>query len=259
MRFVIASFNRSEMIKEKTLALLHRHNIPDNLIDIIVENEALKEKYNSSLNGKYNIIVSETKGLCEKRNFVRWYYRYETDETELIQLDDDIDDIVDVMKKNDFDLLEFCEKAFEISKTSGACFWGVSDYSNEFYIKNSKPLTTTLKLICGGFSGVVIDRNKEPIYGDCDSYEDLQFSCEHFLRDGLILRFNHVYLKTVLRIEEGGMCEDMGIEGRKIDEEITGNYCYDRYGDMVKWYDGKQHKEEWKNRRYLKINSRFKC
>lgn len=255
MRFVIASFNRSEMIKEKTLGMLHNYNVPEDMIDIIVENEALKEKYNSSLNGKYNIIVSKTKGLGEKRNFVRWYYRYETDETELIQLDDDIEEIKDAINPN-FDLLTFCEKAFELSKKSGACFWGISDFSNIFYIKNSKPLTTTLKLICGGVSGLVIDRNKDPIYGDCDSYEDLQFTCEHFLRDGLILRFNHVYMKTKLFIKEGGMVEDMTESGRIKDAEITGNYIYDRYSPMVRW------KETIKNKhfkRILKMNSRFKC
>ncbi len=256
MRFVIASFNRSEMIKDKTLAVLEQYNIPKDMIDIVVETEALKEKYNSSLSGLYNIIVSGTKGLGEKRNFVRWYYRNETDETELIQLDDDLDDIKDAINPN-FNLLTFCEKAFELSKISGATFWGISDYSNLFYIKNSKPLTTNLKLIIGGFSGLIIDRNKEPIYGDCDSYEDIQFTCEHFLRDGLILRFNHIYLKTKLFIPEGGMFEDKGgQEARVLDAISVGDYIYERYKPMVRW------KETIKNKHFekiIKMNGRFKC
>ncbi len=253
MRVVIISFNRANIIKKKTLSTLKKLEIPANIIDIVVETEALKEEYEKTLdNPFYTYIVSNTKGLGDKRNFVRWYYQYETNETEILQLDDDLDDIGDAYLGKDFNLLKLCEKAFNLCRETGACFWGISDYSNIFYIKNSKPLSTSLKMILGGFSGLLIDRLKEPIFCDCDNCEDVQFSCEHFLRDGKVLRFNHVFIKTKPDIPIGGMAECFGgVSNRFKNYEETCEYIYSRYAPMVRWVVKK-------NKKLLFINTRYK-
>ena len=53
---------------------------------------AAKKEWRDSICKDYNIIVSNTTGVGEKRNFVRSHYRNETDLEEIVCIDDDIDE-----------------------------------------------------------------------------------------------------------------------------------------------------------------------
>ena len=79
MKIVIPTFKRELILKNKTLKLLENHHISPFFVDIIVESKTAKEDYQKVIGFDYNIIVSNTNGICEKRNFIRWYYRYETE------------------------------------------------------------------------------------------------------------------------------------------------------------------------------------
>ena len=56
-RIAIPSYNRPEIIKTKTLALLESYNIPFENIDLFLENDEQYEKYLNTLNeDKYQSI-----------------------------------------------------------------------------------------------------------------------------------------------------------------------------------------------------------
>jgi len=94
-RICIPSYRRPILIKEYTLRILNKYGVDKNLIDIIVETEDMKNEYIESIGNEYNIIVSNTNGICEKRNFVRHYYQHETDVKYLVCIDDDIENLID--------------------------------------------------------------------------------------------------------------------------------------------------------------------
>ena len=199
----VPSYNRPKVINEKTLSFLGRMGMNEKFIDIIVETEDMKVDY-LNINPKLNIIVSNTNGIKEKRNFVRSYYQNNTNITNLVCVDDDIDEIMDWDKPITQDrFYEVIEEGFKLCHEKKLCVWGVSPFHNTFFLK--KNVSTNLKYICGAFFGLVIDRDKEVLQTSFDHYEDFCFTCQHFLRDGGVLRFNDVALKTKYFNPNGGI------------------------------------------------------
>ena len=80
----VPSYKRPHILKQKTLKLLER--LQNNLseVDVIVETDEMAEEYRKHIGDEVNIIVSNTDGIKEKRNFVRDYYQNKTDVDYLI-------------------------------------------------------------------------------------------------------------------------------------------------------------------------------
>ena len=250
VKIVIPSFKRAKILQDNTLLLLKNHNVPKKMIDIVVETEEMKEGYKGLL-GNYNIIVSNTKGICEKRNFVRDYYRNFTDYKYIFSIDDDIEQ-VRTIKDECPNILSIIAKGFEGCEAAGLNLWGINELHNTFYMKGSKEITTNLKYISGAFQGIIIDREKPQLYCDIDHGEDYQFSMEHFLRDGGVYRMNHYYLKTKYFITEGGICESMGGKIPRIENmNKNSEYLVERYGNMCKIKEA-----QWGND--IRLNGYFK-
>mgnify|MGYP004007008547 CR=1 FL=1 len=88
MKICIPTFNRSNILLNKTLVTLKNNNIDSNLIYIFVV-ESEYELYKSIIGDEYNIIVGVF-GLVNQRNFIENYF----DAGEhLIMLDDDVSEI----------------------------------------------------------------------------------------------------------------------------------------------------------------------
>ena len=238
MKIVIPTFKRELILKNKTLKLLENHHISPFFVDIIVESKTAKEDYQKVIGFDYNIIVSNTNGICEKRNFIRWYYRYETEIEEILCIDDDIDSVNAVF--NGADIKNLFIRGFDLARQAGATLWGINHIHNHLFMKNQKPVITRPCYIQGGFAGIIIDRNKDPIYADVDHYEDFQFSLEHYLRDGAILKLNHYYIKTDYKNTKGGIVASLGsVEARKQNAKENMVYMLNRYGNMLKKKESK--------------------
>ena len=242
-KICIPSFNRPEIIKTKTLKLLDNYNIPFNIIDIFIENQEQYDLYYENLKNdeKYhdlNLIITDTKGIKEKRNFIRNYYYYE-DHNFICCIDDDIDEIcvkVDDKKiKPVDDLDKLIIDNFLYTKKLNLNCWGVSAYHNPFFLKNN--VSTNLKYICGAFFGFVVDKKKEVLQTKFNRYEDFEFSILHFLRDGGVVRFNNICIITKY-FGDGGINQSYnGLENRKKDMEIAGNKfieLYPQYSRLIK-------------------------
>jgi len=239
MNYIIAipSYKRANILHLRTLAFLKRHSIPIKNIEIHVESQEMKDHYHNIIGSDYTILVSDAKGIGATRNYLRYYYKYETKHTNVLYLDDDIENVMDYDQPLQ-DLNGFVKKAFAITKSSKLNLWGISPFHNTFYLKDS--ITTTLKYIAGCFCGEIIDRKKHDIYTDVDHGEDFLFTMEHFIRDGGVIRFNKIAVVTKYFEQEGGICESVGgLAKRKITMETNCKYLVERYPGMCRLIEKK--------------------
>tara|TARA_A100001391_G_scaffold57632_2_gene35326 strand:+ start:1294 stop:2097 length:804 start_codon:yes stop_codon:yes gene_type:complete len=256
LKICCPSYKRPKIFKEKTLAFLISHKVFDwATLDVILETKEMVEEYKEVLRFMYllpkiNFIVSNTKGICEKRNFVRSYYRDNTNLNAIVCIDDDIDNLY-LLDKSLKSLHELIVEGHLLCEKHNLNLWGVSPFHNPFFMKNSPRVSTNLKYICGAFFGLLINRDKYLIHSDVDHGEDFQFSMEHFLRDGGVLRLNHIAIKTKYFEEKGGICESLGgLDNRKKQMKENCEYLCDRYGSMCRLHI--------KNYGYdIRLNSRF--
>jgi hypothetical protein len=235
-RICIPSFNRPEIIKTKTLKLLEKYNIEFNIIDIFIENEEQFDLYYENLkdNVKYhdlNLIITDTKGIKEKRNFIRNYYYHYEDCEFICSIDDDIDELcikVDDKKIKPIDNLnEVIINNFVYTKKLNLNIWGVSAYHNPFFLQDK--ISTNLKYICGAFFGFIVDKKKEILQTNFNHYEDFEFSILHFIRDGGVVRFNNICIITKY-FGDGGINESYnGLENRKLDMKKSGEKFVEMY------------------------------
>ena len=218
-RICIPSYKRAKMINLKTLAFLNRLQVPIEGIDVVVETEEMKQDYLEE-NSNLNIIVSNTNGIREKRNFIRNYYQFETDTRYLICIDDDMDNIMDMDKPITREaFIDATQQAFRLCEEKGLTLWGVSPFHNTFFMKRN--ISTNLKYICGAFFGLIIDRKYEPIFTTFNHYEDFCFTCQHFLRDNGTLRMNWLALKTKYFNPKGGITEWYGGKDKRAEAQET--------------------------------------
>lgn len=248
-RIVIPTYKREQTISIKTLALLRRHNIPYENIDILVEDQEQVNSYLKYISSDYNFICHYQKGIGAVRNWIRYYYKHETNVNHIVSLDDDIDEIMDFDQPM-CDLNGYIEKMFNTTANAKLNYWGVSNLHNTFYMTPGK-ITTGLKYIAGAFNGEIIARDKEDIQVAFDTLEDFAFTCEFYLRDDGVIRDNGVWLKTKY-FNDGGICETYGgtMARKKAMEKDSIDLCT-IYGDMVKRIEQDYGYD-------IKINSRWK-
>jgi hypothetical protein len=238
MKFEIAipSFKRAHILQNKTLNLLNRHGIPKHLIKIFVRDKDELASYLHTIGDSYHFVINDAKSIGEVRNHLKYYYREETNIDWVLYIDDDIDEIYQYINDKEIKVIENLEKRimynFMRAEEEGARLWGVGPLSNPFFMSNKE--TTNLKYIIGAFSGEIIDRSKEMILCDTDHGEDFQFSMEYYLRDGCVLRFNDIAIKTKY-FGDGGINESYGGKANRLAAcEGAMKYLEDRYGDMCK-------------------------
>ena len=232
-RIVIPSYQRPHILKEKTLAILRNQQIPIDKVDILLGTKEEGEEYRKVLGNQYpkNFTYHGQKGIGAVRNWIRWYYKYQTNVKYVVYIDDDITSILDWQKPIQ-NLESFIEDMFYETEVKKLNLWGVSAFHNPFFMK--KNITTNLKYICGAFCGEIIDRDKHDIYCDVDHGEDFQFTCEYFLRDGGVVRNNGVCLVTKYFGDGGINASYNGLENRQKDMEVQCKYLNDRYGPMTR-------------------------
>ena len=84
---VVPSYNRVEIFKEKTLALLKDYNIPKDKIYVFVANEDQKKLYDEGVGNDVGHVIVGVKGLVPVRNFI---FDYFPKGQPLVSFDDDV-------------------------------------------------------------------------------------------------------------------------------------------------------------------------
>jgi len=189
MNIAIPSYQRPIALREKTLRVLAEHGIAKHQIDIFVVSTEEAE-YKEALGSDYNIVVGEL-GLVEQKRFIEHYY---PEGHHIVFLDDDIEAIdLDVFSTLD----DLIQTAYKECVARGAYIWSVYPVWNPYFRKTKEPLSTSLKMCIGGFTGIINRPNNEELRLKwCRDREDVERTLKYFIHDGIVLRFNRVGYKT---------------------------------------------------------------
>lgn len=225
---VIPSYQRAELLKEKTLETLKRGHVSPKRIYIFVANAQEEQEYVKIIpKGSYNKIVVGVKGINEQRKFIAHYF---PEGQQILAIDDDISDVVNIDGSPVANLNQFYTNAFKQLKQHKLYIWGVYPVNNDFYMKGQKPVTTCLRFIIATMYGF-INRHDMVLKSHIQEKEDVENSIRYYLRDGGVLRFNHVALKTKFKNTKGGLG---GLEGRIKANQEAAEYLHKEYPDLTR-------------------------
>ena len=230
MSYVIAipTYKRYKLLKEKTLTTLKNGQVSPSLIYIFVANEEESEIYRSELpRNMYREIVVGVKGINEQRKFIMHYF---PEKKKIISIDDDVGDVVKIDGTIISNLHEFFINAFKEIIKHKLYIWGIYPCNNPFFMKGQKPITTCLRFIGGFFYGI-INRHDMILKSHIEEKEDVENSIKYYLRDGGVLRFNHIGFKTKFKNSNGGLGS---IEKRFKANKIAAEYLHATYPNLTR-------------------------
>jgi hypothetical protein len=201
MDYVIAipSYKRAATIRDKTLALLNRHNVPKDIITIFVANSEEKTEY-EYLNPGYTFVVGVI-GMGAIRNFITNHYPIGT---RIMNMDDDIKDFKQLVsgKLTEVESLHTVfMNGFTFLEEHGARLFGFYPVANAFFMKDK--IRTDLRYIIGSVWGII---NPGPILNvTLDDKEDVQRTLMMYVMDGIVVRYENYCPVTAYYKEKGGM------------------------------------------------------
>ena len=183
-KIVIPSYNRVDILRNKTYKLLMDYNVNEKDIYLFIVPEEI-EKYKKEF-PNVNIIKTK-KGFLEGKKYLLQYWK---SGTKLITMDDDITKIiklennklVPVKNFNDLSKLVFTEMKKTNTRLAG--FYPVP---NVMFMDKIKPITTDLRYIYGPLRYWIVDNNIIPTN---NAKEDFEMTIEYYKKYGGVLRFN---------------------------------------------------------------------
>jgi hypothetical protein len=230
MNFVIAipTYKRYKILKKKTLNLLKNSDIPLDIIYIFVADEEEKTLYLNEIGTDYKIIVGKL-GIQHQRNFINDFFELNQ---RIISLDDDLSKIVSGYKTSKTEqikleipsLMNVFKQGFDDCELHKSYIFGFYPCDRIFYMTNV--LSTKLNFIIATAYGYINRRIKASISGK----EDYELTLQHYLRDGVVLRYNYIGFTTRYFTEKGGLQETRTIESNNIATENIHN----KYPDYTK-------------------------
>jgi hypothetical protein len=196
----IPSYQREETCLQKTISTLERHDLKQATVFVVSEEY---DKYRTIM-PEWVIVSIGVKGIVEQRQFIMEQY---PENTNIVYMDDDLEEI-DVPN-----LKEFIKNAFIQCRKKGAYLWGVYPIWNPFF--RNKSDTTCLNFCIGCFYGIINrhDHDLNIVISKQGNKEDVERSIRYFIKDGIVLRFNKVGVKTKF-FSMGGI----GIKKERMDE-----------------------------------------
>lgn len=246
MSYIIAipSFNRSEIIVNKTLKTLQYGCIPNNIIYIFVADEEEKIKYEKTIPIDIKIIVGK-KGICEQRKFIVNFF---SEGQKILSIDDDVEGLYEKIndkleKVNDID--NFFNNAFQVLKVKKLFIFGIYPVCNGYFMKDI--ITTDLRFIIGTLYGF-INRKSEDLLpsSKITEKEDYEQSILYYLKDGGVVRFNGVTVKQK-KHSVGGLGK---INQRIEANQIASDYLCKTYPQFVKSFTRKNSMREIRLKHY---------
>jgi len=197
----ICSYNRFNLIKQKTLHFLNKHSL--NALNKVYIITPQIDEYKESLKDYDVNFIKCNIGLSNARIAVNQSFPLDS---KIWFLDDDIDDIL-TMNENIIIQNEI-EKIFKIMHDQKIFLASINPTSNKYY---SKGLIKVGLYFCIGACYFII--NEQRISFNKDELEDYQRSIEYFKRDKKVLRNDRLFIKTKYN-QKGGMHTETRNENR---------------------------------------------
>jgi len=225
----IPSYNRSNILEQKTLYTLINGKVNLKKIYIFVANTEEAKKYKESLDPKkYNKIVVGIKGISEQRKFIVKYFK---EGQHVVSIDDDVEGLYrgSNNKMSEIkDIDKFIKDAFMLLNKENLYIWGIYPVRNPFFMKPN--VSTGLKFIIGVMRGFINRKSADLEPSDkIKEKEDYHQSILYYLKDGGVLRFNDIAPKTKFHAE-GGLGND---KERFENNRIAAEFLQKEYPDLV--------------------------
>lgn len=205
-KYVVAipSYKRAGILTEKTLQMLHAGGVPSSCIHVFVANKEEEKSYREAVpSGLYGKIVVGKPGITPQRKFIVKYF---PEGTLIVSIDDDVASLHQRVSSSKLEPLQdvhgFFTKAFDECKKEGLYLWGVYPVLNAFYMKPG--ISHNLKFVLATLYGF-INRHDKDIMPTVGEKEDYEMSILYYLKDGGVVRFNEVGLKTKFHNPVGGL------------------------------------------------------
>jgi hypothetical protein len=202
-QIAIPSYKRAETLRDKTLALLQKYNIPPEKIHIFVANEEERSVYAKTLPDYYKEIVVGVVGMMAIRNYIQDYF---AEGERVLNIDDDIQALKVRVNDKECKELEDLDKlildGFELCEKHSCSLWGIYPLVNAMFMHDD--ISFSLQYIIGAFWGVVNTHDKNT-YVTLDDKEDFERSIKFYIKDGAVVRFNNIGVLSAYYTEPGGM------------------------------------------------------
>lgn len=219
-KIAIPSFNRQKQLLQKTLNTLERYKMPHEKIYIFVVKDEY-DTYVDIIGSNYNIVIGEL-GIVNQRNFIANYF----EEGEyIISIDDDIDDFYEVIDGKIScmkDINTFFVDAFNVLQKEKLYIWGIYPVCNAFFMYEI--ITTDLRFIIGCCFGFIVRKDAAlKLELPMETKEDYQQTILYFNKDGGVVRFNGVTIKTKFNAR-GGLGTDRAERNKTAAENLHAMY-----------------------------------
>ena len=232
----IPTYNRPKIIGRKTLKLLMDFGVNSSKILIFLRDEEQQKLYEKEIGNSFRFHLTGQTGIDSTRNYLREYYHTCEEAKKLdgvLFMDDDITQLCEMGKPIKSPFLDLVEYFFLETKKRNLRLWSVNAFDNSFFMKDN--ISTNLRYCIGAFQGLILDRKKPIIFCDVGHFEDFQFSIEHFIEDGGVVRFDKYGITTKYFEEKGGICGSLGgLKNRQKEMEENAKYMCERYGEMCR-------------------------
>jgi hypothetical protein len=227
MYIAIPTYNRSDILERKTLTTLLQGGINPSQIYIFVANESEKKKYEDVIpSTMYHKIIIGKKGIANQRIFIKHYFK---EGDYVVSIDDDVEGLFKLSGDKLVHMKQvktFFEHALEELKKEKKYMWGIYPVRNPFFMK--KKTFKGLSFVIGALHGYIVrhDKTLEPS-SQSEGKEDYEQSILYYLKDGGVIRFNDVTIKTKF-LAKGGLGQD-----RFERNKLSANYLKKKYPDLV--------------------------
>lgn len=230
MKYIIPSYKRPKVVRDKTLNYLSKHNIKKQDIYLVLRNDdPLREDY-ETLGDEYNMVWTDVKGIGKTHNFITETF----DEGDWIcEIDDDLVDCIDKERQSITNFGDMIENHRFIMDDQNISYGGFYSVANPYFMSKSKnEYTMNLKYMLGILR---VRKICKDIVLETDYSEDFENCIKHYLRDGAILKNNWIAGKTTNYAKGGCNGDGRNIESEKKDKE----FLADKYPDNCKLFQRK--------------------
>ena len=181
---VIPSFQRYENLKKYTLAFLEKHGIPNEEICVVVSQH--DEQFDQYLTLPCGVLITEAKKIGDVHNFITDSF----EEGEFIcELDDDIRHIKDKDLNHIEDFKEVMAKARSMLEEHKCSYCGTYSVCSKMYMNSSPEYSFDLKYCLGLIRFRIVRKEIKCLTSYSEDYENC---LRHYIRDGKIIRLNHI-------------------------------------------------------------------
>lgn len=234
----VPSYQRSEVVQKRTLQFLADNNIDRERVTVWVADEQEYEAYRRSLDPSWSVRIS-SKGLVPSRCH---YHQQAPAGQPIVNIDDDVETLLysdgKRLHRYESSLDKFIRSAFQMANENGVRLWGINGAANAMFLKSQ--VTVGLRYLIGAFFGSfagdsIFDLNNRT--GE-SSGEDFEAALMAFVRDGAIMRFDGITLKTAY-FAQGGIDAELkaqGIENRQQDHQRRLEEIASQYPGLAKTY-----------------------